>query len=69
MLIRSKTTRPPLGGSGPADEWVKSRTKVPSISHWTGRATVAMTRPRPSAQAQVMMTALQDQAARLYAAP
>ncbi|MFI0406081.1 LysR family transcriptional regulator [Actinomadura sp. 3N508] len=34
-------------------------------SGWTGRATVAVTRPRPSAQAQAMMTALQDEAARL----
>ncbi|TDD21392.1 LysR family transcriptional regulator [Actinomadura sp. KC06] len=34
-------------------------------SHWTGRATVAVTSPRPSAQAQAMMTALLDQAARL----
>ncbi|MFI0486223.1 LysR family transcriptional regulator [Actinomadura sp. 9N215] len=34
--------------------------------HWTGRATVAVTRPRPSAQAQAMMTALHDQAARLH---
>ncbi|TYC12605.1 LysR family transcriptional regulator [Actinomadura syzygii] len=34
-------------------------------SRWTGRATVAVTRPRPSAQAQAMVTALQDQAADL----
>jgi DNA-binding transcriptional LysR family regulator len=33
--------------------------------HWTGRATVAVTRPRPSAQAQAMVTALREQAARL----
>lgn len=35
-------------------------------SHWAGRATIALTPPRPSAQAQVMVTALQDQAARLH---
>lgn len=37
-------------------------------SHWAGRATVALTRPHPSAQAQVMVTALRNQAARLHAA-
>jgi DNA-binding transcriptional LysR family regulator len=35
-------------------------------SHWAGRATVALTRPHPSGQAQVMVTALQNQAARLH---
>lgn len=30
--------------------------------YWTGRATVAVTSPRPSAQAQAMVTALQNQA-------
>ncbi|MEV4225307.1 LysR family transcriptional regulator [Nonomuraea sp. NPDC049725] len=34
--------------------------------HWTGRATVAVTRPRPSGQAQAMISALQDQAAHLH---
>ncbi|MFI0420802.1 LysR family transcriptional regulator [Spongiactinospora sp. 9N601] len=34
--------------------------------HWTGRATVAVTRPHPSAQAQTMVSAIQDQAARLH---
>lgn len=38
-------------------------------SHWPGRATVAVTRPRPSAQAQAMVTALQDQAACLQEPP
>ncbi|MET7391511.1 LysR family transcriptional regulator [Streptomyces sp. NPDC005529] len=32
-------------------------------SHWPGRATLIVTRPRPSVQAQTMVTALQDQAA------
>jgi DNA-binding transcriptional LysR family regulator len=31
-------------------------------SHWPGRASVVVTRPRPSAQAQAMVTALQNQA-------
>ncbi|MFB4304326.1 LysR family transcriptional regulator [Actinomadura sp. NTSP31] len=35
-------------------------------SHWTGRATLAVTRPHPSAQAQAMVTALQDQATDLH---
>ncbi|MFI6925963.1 LysR family transcriptional regulator [Nonomuraea spiralis] len=34
-------------------------------SHWTGRATVAVTRPRPLAQAQAMVTALRNQATSL----
>ncbi|WP_067450100.1 LysR family transcriptional regulator [Actinomadura macra] len=34
--------------------------------HWTGRATLAVTRPRPSAQAQAMVTALQSQASGLH---
>ncbi|MTD54171.1 LysR family transcriptional regulator [Amycolatopsis pithecellobii] len=33
--------------------------------HWPGRATVAVTRPRPSAQAQAIVAALRDQAAAL----
>ncbi|MEU0238299.1 LysR family transcriptional regulator [Nocardiopsis sp. NPDC006198] len=35
-------------------------------SDWTGRATVALTRARPSAQAQTMVTALREQAARFH---
>jgi DNA-binding transcriptional LysR family regulator len=35
-------------------------------SHWPGRATVVVTRPRPSAQAQAMVIALQNHAARLH---
>jgi DNA-binding transcriptional LysR family regulator len=35
-------------------------------SHWPGRATVVVTRPHPSAQAQAMVTALQNQAACLH---
>lgn len=35
-------------------------------SHWPGRATVVVTRPRPSAQAQAMVTALRKQATRLH---
>jgi DNA-binding transcriptional LysR family regulator len=38
------------------------RAVVVTDSRWTGRATVAVTRPRPSAQAQAMVTALRDQA-------
>lgn len=38
-------------------------------SYWPGRATVAVTRPRPSAQAQAMVTALQNQAACLQKPP
>ncbi|MDQ0779411.1 DNA-binding transcriptional LysR family regulator [Streptomyces aurantiacus] len=34
-------------------------------SRWPGRATVAVTQPHPSPQAQAMVTALQNQAARL----
>ncbi|MCO5974524.1 hypothetical protein [Actinoallomurus soli] len=34
-----------------------------------GRATVAVTRPRPSAQAQAMVAALRHQAACLHDAP
>ncbi|MFD5722811.1 LysR family transcriptional regulator [Streptomyces sp. NPDC127036] len=36
--------------------------------HWPGRATVVVTRPHPSAQAQAMVSALQDQATRLHEA-
>jgi DNA-binding transcriptional LysR family regulator len=36
--------------------------------YWTGRATVAVTAPRPSAQAQAMVTALQNQATGLRSA-
>ncbi|WP_042394291.1 LysR family transcriptional regulator [Streptacidiphilus carbonis] len=39
------------------------RTVAVIDNHWPGRATVAVTRPRPSAQAQAMVTALQNQAA------
>lgn len=35
-------------------------------SHWAGRATVALTGPRPTAQAQVMVAALRHQARRLH---
>lgn len=35
-------------------------------SHWAGRATVALTGPRPTAQAQVMVAALRHQAGRLH---
>lgn len=41
------------------------RTVAVADSHWPGRATVVVTRPRVSAQAQAMVTALRDQAARL----
>ena len=34
MLIRSMTTAAPLGGIGPAGDWVNSRAKVPSIHVW-----------------------------------
>ncbi|MFD7677766.1 MULTISPECIES: LysR family transcriptional regulator [unclassified Streptomyces] len=34
--------------------------------HWPGRATVVVTRPHPSAQAQAMVSALQNQATRLH---
>ncbi len=37
-------------------------------SSWPGRATVAVTRPRPSAQDQAMVTALQNQATLLHKA-
>ncbi|MET8213836.1 LysR family transcriptional regulator [Streptomyces sp. NPDC058293] len=37
-------------------------------SYWPGRATVVVTRPRPSPQAQAMVTALQNQAARIHTA-
>jgi DNA-binding transcriptional LysR family regulator len=37
-------------------------------SYWPGRATVVVTRPRPSAQARAMVTALQNQAARILTA-
>lgn len=37
-------------------------------SRWAGRATLAVTRPHPSAQAHAMITALQDQAAALQPA-
>ncbi|MEW2164743.1 LysR family transcriptional regulator [Streptomyces sp. NPDC007084] len=36
--------------------------------HWPGRATVVVTRPRPSAQAEAMVTALREQAASLRTA-
>lgn len=42
------------------------RTVAVTDSRWPGRATVVLTRPRPSAQAQAMVTALQNQAARLH---
>lgn len=35
-------------------------------SHWAGRATVALTGPRPTARAQVMVAALRHQARRLH---
>ncbi|WP_217167842.1 LysR family transcriptional regulator [Streptomyces sp. AC512_CC834] len=35
-------------------------------SHWPGRATVVVTRPSPSAQAQAMVAALQNQAVSLH---
>ncbi|WSS24248.1 LysR substrate-binding domain-containing protein [Streptomyces sp. NBC_01190] len=38
-------------------------------TYWPGRATVAVTRPHPSAQTQAMVTALQNQAARLREPP
>ena len=34
MLIRSMTILAPLGGSGPAGDWVNSCVKVPSIHVW-----------------------------------
>lgn len=37
-------------------------------SHWAGRATVALTRPSPTAQAQAMVAALRHQAGRLHRA-
>ncbi|MFF3448295.1 LysR substrate-binding domain-containing protein [Streptomyces sp. NPDC002667] len=37
-------------------------------SHWPGRATAIVTRPRLSAQAQAMVTAVQNQATRLHEA-
>jgi DNA-binding transcriptional LysR family regulator len=42
------------------------RTVAVADSHWPGRATVVVTRPHPSAQAQAMVIALQDHAARLH---
>lgn len=39
------------------------RTVAVADSHWPGRATLAVTRPRPSAQAQAMVAALRNQAA------
>lgn len=44
------------------------RTVAVADSHWPGRATLAVTRPRPSAQAQAMVTARRDHAARLTTA-
>jgi len=41
------------------------RTVAVTDSHWPGRATAVVTRPRLSAQAQAMVTALQNQAADL----
>ncbi|MBY8880901.1 LysR family transcriptional regulator [Actinacidiphila acidipaludis] len=41
------------------------RTVTVADSSRSGRATVAVTRPRPSAQAQALVTALQDEAARV----
>ncbi|GAA4238426.1 LysR family transcriptional regulator [Actinomadura meridiana] len=41
------------------------RTVTVTDGHWTGRATVAITHPRPSAQTQAMVTALQTQATTL----
>ena len=42
------------------------RTVAVADNRWPGRATVVLTRPRPSAQAQAMVTALQNQAAHLH---
>ena len=42
------------------------RTVAVADSHWPGRASVAVTLPRPSAQAQAMVTALQNQAAGIH---
>lgn len=39
------------------------RTVAVTDSYWPGRATIAITHPHPSAQAQAMVTALQNQAA------
>jgi DNA-binding transcriptional LysR family regulator len=42
------------------------RTVAVADSHWPGRATVVVTGLRPSAQAQAMVIALQNHAARLH---